>query len=145
MNKKPKGEIMKDLQLLPYLTFDGTCREAMEFYRQVFGGELEVRYFKEFYGDMPQTDQEKVMHAELKNDAMSLMASDSVPGSETTFGDNVRITVTGTDSKRLAAFFGELGQGGTVFMPFEKQVWGQELGMLTDKFGTHWLISVRGE
>ena len=136
---------MKDLQLLPYLTFDGTCREAMEFYRQVFGGELEVRYFKEFYGDMPQADKEKVMHAELKNDAMSLMASDSVPGSETTFGDNVRITVTGIDSKRLAAFFGELSQGGTVIMPFEKQVWGQELGMLTDKFGTHWLISVRGE
>lgn len=136
---------MKDLQLLPYLTFDGTCREAMEFYRQVFGGELEVRYFKEFYGDMPQADQEKVMHAELKNDAMSLMASDSVPGSETTFGDNVRITVTGTDSKRLVAFFEELSQGGTVIMPFEKQVWGQELGMLTDKFGTHWLISVRGE
>ena len=135
---------MKDLQLLPYLTFDGTCHEAMAFYRQVFGGELEVRYFKEFYGDMPQADQEKVMHAELKNDAMSLMASDSVPGSETTFGDNVRITVTGTDSKRLAAFFEELSQGGTVIMPFEKQVWGQELGMLTDKFGTHWLISVRG-
>jgi len=136
---------MRDLQLLPYLTFDGTCREAMEFYKQVFGGELEVRYFSEFYGDLPQADKEKVMHAELKNDAMSLMASDSVPGSETTFGDNVRITVTSTDSKRLAAFFEELSQGGTVIMPFEKQVWGQELGMLTDKFGTHWLISVRGE
>ena len=136
---------MRDLQLLPYLTFDGTCREAMEFYKQVFGGELEVRYFSEFYGDLPQADKEKVMHAELKNDAMSLMASDSVPGSETTFGDNVRITVTSTDSKRLAAFFEELSQGGTVIMPFEKQVWGQELGTLTDKFGTHWLISVRGE
>src|SRR5687768_1328229 len=136
---------MRDLQLLPYLTFDGTCREAMEFYKQVFGGELEVRYFSEFYGDLPQADKEKVMHAELKNDAMSLMASDSVPGSETTFGDNVRITVTSTDSKRLAAFFEELSQGGTVIMLFEKQVWGQELGMLTDKFGTHWLISVRGE
>jgi PhnB protein len=136
---------MKDLQLLPYLTFDGTCREAMEFYKQVFGGELDVRYFKEFYGDMPESDKEKVMHAELKNDAMSLMASDTVPGSETTFGDNVRITITGTDTKRLAAFFEALSQGGTVMMPFEKQVWGQELGMLTDKFGTHWLISVRGE
>lgn len=136
---------MKDTQLLPYLTFDGTCREAMEFYKQVLGGDLDVRYFKEFYGDLPPADREKVMHAELKNDAMSLMASDTVPGSKTTFGDNVRITLTGNDSPRLAAFFDRLSRGGTVMMPFEKQVWGQELGMLTDKFGTHWLVSVRGD
>ena len=136
---------MKDLQLLPYLTFDGNCREAMEFYKQVFGGELTVRTFSEFYGDMPQAEKEKVMHSELMNDAMSLMASDTVPGSQTTFGDNVRITVTGTETKKLAGFFDKLSPGGTVMMPFEKQVWGQELGMLTDKFGTHWLVSVRGE
>ena len=135
---------METVQILPYLTFEGTCRQAMEFYRQVFGGELEFRYFREFYGEMPQPDQEKVMHAELKNDAMSLMGSDTVPGMQTTFGDNVRITVTGTDSQRLAGFFEKLSQGGAVMMPFEKQVWGQELGMLTDKFGTHWLVSVRG-
>ena len=135
---------MKDVQLLPYLTFDGTCRDAMEFYKQVFGGELEIRYFSEFYGEMQPDGKEKVMHAELRNDALTLMASDAVPGSETTFGDNVRITVTGTDTPRLAAFFEKLSRGGTVFMPFEKQVWGQELGMLTDKFGTHWMVSVRG-
>jgi PhnB protein len=135
---------MKDLQLLPYLTFDGNCHEAMEFYKQVFGGELDVRYFKEFYGDMPPADKDKVMHSELKNDALSLMASDTAPGMQATFGNNVRITVTGTDIKKLAGFFDKLSKGGTVMMPFEKQVWGQELGMLTDKFGTHWMISVRG-
>jgi PhnB protein len=135
---------MKDLQLLPYLTFKSNCREAMEFYKQIFGGELEIRYFGEYYGDMPEADKEKVMHSELKNEALSLMASDSAPGMGTTFGDNVRITVTGTDIQRLAAYFEALSQGGSVMMPFEKQMWGQELGMLTDKFGTHWMVSVRG-
>lgn len=62
--------------------------------------------------------------------------------SATTFGDNVRVTLTGSDGARLAPFFEKLAGEGTVLMPFEKQVWGQELGMLTDKFGTHWLVSV---
>jgi PhnB protein len=113
----------------------------MEFYKQVFGGELSVRYFKEFYPDAAGSDA--IMHSELDNEFMTLMASDTVPGMQTNFGDNVRITLTGTDTAKLAAYFRELSQGGMVFMPFEKQVWGQELGMLTDKFGTNWLVSAR--
>ncbi|MCW5875341.1 MAG: VOC family protein [Anaerolineales bacterium] len=133
----------KELQLLPYLTFDGACRQAMEFYKETFGGELIINTFGALYEGMPEADQQKVMHAALDNDFMSLFASDTVPGSTTTFGDNMRVTLTGTDSAKLATFFEKLAAGGSVMMPFEKQVWGQELGMLTDKFGTHWMVSVR--
>ena len=134
---------MKELQLLPYLTFDGTCFEAMDFYKKVFGGDLSVMYFRDMYEELPEAEIDKVMHAELSNGDMSLMASDTVPGAQTTFGDNVRITVTGTDVEKLASFFTALSVGGQIIMKFEKQVWGQELGMLTDKFGTYWMISVR--
>ena len=133
----------KELQLLPYLTFDGKCQEAMEFYKAVFGGELTLNYFRDMYGDMPEADKHKVMHAALENDFLSLFANDTVPGSSTNFGDNVRVTLTGTDSAKLGGYFTKLSEGGTVMMPFEKQVWGQELGMLTDKFGTYWMVSVR--
>lgn len=135
---------MKDLQLLPYITFDGTCLEAMTFYQGIFGGELTSTAFGAFHADLPASEKNKVMHAELVNDAMSLMASDSVPGMKPTFGDNVKITVTGTQGERLAPFFTALAQGGTVLMPYERQAWGQELGMLIDRFGVHWMISVRG-
>jgi PhnB protein len=97
------------------------------------------------YEELVEADKDKVMHSALENDFMSIMASDTVPGSQTTFGDNVRITLTGTEVEKLAGFYEKLSAGGSVIMPFEKQVWGQELGMLTDKFGTHWMVSVRAE
>ena len=135
---------MDKLQLIPYLTFEGTCLEAMEYYKQVFGGKLELNYFGELYPDMPEADKSKVMHAELTNDAVALMASDNVPGTSTVYGDSVRISVTGTDTEKLAWYFEKLGQGGTVVMPFEQQAWGQHFGMLTDRFGTHWMVAERG-
>src|SRR5688500_4160374 len=137
---------MDKLQLLPHLTFDGNCREAMEFYKEVFGGELTIQGYADLYGDeVGEADKNKIMHSELKSGPLTLMAGDTVPGTTTTFGDNVRVVVSGTaaESEQLAAFFEKLSQGGTVLMPYEKQMWGQELGMLTDKFGTHWMISTR--
>lgn len=132
------------VQLLPYLTFDGKCQEAMEFYKGIFGGELEMNYFRDMHADLPEADKDKVMHAELDNDFLSLFASDTVPGVSTNFGDNVRVCLSGTDGARLAGFFEKLSQGATVTMPYAKQPWGQELGMLTDKFGTLWMVAVRG-
>jgi PhnB protein len=136
--------VKKDLQLLPYLTFAGTARQAMEFYKQVFGGELTISTYGETYGDeVPAADKNVVMHAALETEFLSLMGNDTVPGMETKFGDNVRINLTGTDASKIGAYFQKLSEGATVIMPFEKQVWGQELGMLIDKFGTYWLVSVR--
>ncbi len=130
------------VQLLPSLVFDGTCDEAMKFYKSVFGGELVVNYYRDMY-EMPENEAHKVMHAELDNDFMTLFAGDTVPGATTTFGDNVRVCVAGSDVAKIGTFFNTLAEGGSVFMPFEKQAWGQELGMLTDKFGTHWMMASR--
>lgn len=132
-----------DFQIVPYLTFNGVCREAMEFYQQIFGGQLDISYFGEMYDELPETERGKVMHARLQSEQLTLMASDTVPGNETTFGDNVSTTVLGTDSQQLAAVFEKLSQDGSVYLPYGMQAWGQELGMLTDKFGTHWMVSTR--
>src|SRR5437660_286910 len=102
-----------------------------------------MQAYADLYGDMPEGDKHKIMHSELKSGPLTLMAGDTVPGSQTTFGDNVRVVVTGpeADSRQLATFFEKLSKGGQVLMPFEKQAWGLALGMLTDKFGTHWMMS----
>jgi len=130
------------VQLLPSLVFDGTCDEAMKFYKSVFGGELVVNYYRDMY-EMPENEAHKVMHAELDTEFMTLFAGDTVPGATTTFGDNVRVCLAGSDVAKLGAYFSALAEGGAVFTPFEKQAWGQELGMLTDKFGTHWMVASR--
>lgn len=130
------------VQLLPSLVFGGTCDQAMKFYKDVFGGELVVNYYRDMY-EMPENEAHKVMHAELDNEFMTLFAGDTVPGATTIFGDNVRVCVAGSDVAKIGAFFNALAEGGEVFMPFEKQAWGQELGMLTDKFGTHWMMATR--
>lgn len=132
----------KELQLLPYLTFAGQCREAMEFYKGVFGGELTLSYFREIYPDVAEADKDKVMHAMLDAEHVTLMANDTVPGTQTNFGDNIRVALTGADAKKMAGFYEKLSPGGSISLPFEKQVWGQELGMFTDKFGTQWMVSV---
>jgi PhnB protein len=95
------------VQLLPSLVFDGTCDEAMKFYKSVFGGELVVNYYRDMY-EMPENEAHKVMHAELDTEFMTLFAGDTVPGATTTFGDNVRVCLAGSDVAKLGAYFSAL-------------------------------------
>lgn len=136
---------MNTSQLSPYLHFNGNCQEAMNFYKSVLGGELEINKFAAFDSpEMPVSDdqKDKVMHAWLKNDSISLMGSDGMPGRTANIGDNISISISGTDEVELTGFFNGLGEGGTVTMPLAKQVWGDSFGMLTDKFGIHWMVNI---
>jgi len=136
---------MSTSQLSPYLGFNGSCEEAMKFYQSVLGGELEISRFGDFASpEMPVEDSYKnnVMHASLKNDTLSFMASDGAPGRPVTFGDNISMSIGGTDMELLTKFFNGLSAGGTITMPLAKQVWGDTFGMFTDKFGVHWMINI---
>jgi len=128
--------------LNPYLTFPGTAREAMEFYRDVFGGELTVTTFAEFgLSDVP--NPEHVMHARLDTSAgYVLMASDTAPGVTMTPGSAITISISGDDADALGAYWAALAAAGTVTLAFERQMWGDEFGMLTDRFGIDWMINV---
>lgn len=115
----------------------------MEFYKSVLGGELIMQTFGEAMPEgTPPEHKNKIMHAYLKNDSLSFMASDSPPGSEVTQGDNVHLSIVGEDEAKLTEFFNKLAEGGKVTMKLEKQFWGDVFGMLTDKFGIHWMVNI---
>jgi PhnB protein len=128
--------------LNPYVNFDGDAREAMEFYRDVFGGELRVNTFGE-YGNPDPSIADKTMHAQLETErGFTLMASDTPPGMERSAGDTISLSVSGDDADELRGYWEKLSDGGTVTMPLEKQVWGDEFGMLVDRFGIPWMVNI---
>ncbi len=128
--------------LSPYLNFDGNTREAMKFYQSILGGKLELQTFGE--SGMPTSEDEKnlIIHASLKNDALSFMASDGGREHPVHMGDNIHMSIAGNDSELLTKYFNGLAEGGKVDMPFAKQFWGDTFGMLTDKFGVHWMVNI---
>jgi PhnB protein len=130
--------------LNPYIGFDNNAREAMTFYKDVFGGDLTISTFGEF-GDKDAPGADAVMHATLQTPmGFTLMASDTPPGMSRTVGDNITISLSGDDSDELHGYWDKLGEGGTVTMPLEKQVWGDEFGALRDRFGTNWMVNIAG-
>jgi PhnB protein len=129
-------------RLNPYIGFDGTAREAMDFYKEVFGGELTVNTFGEF-GSQGTPDADKIMHSQLETDrGFTLMASDTPSGMERTSGDNITISLSGEDGGELRGYWEKLSDGGNVTMPLEKQMWGDEFGMCIDRFGIPWMVNI---
>ncbi|MFY1632809.1 VOC family protein [Solwaraspora sp. WMMB335] len=129
-------------RLNPYLTFDGNAREAMEFYHSVFGGELRINTFGEFGSTEPGL-ADKVMHAMLTTEqGYTLMASDTAPGMPYNPGDTITCSLSGDPAEGLEEAWEKLSDGGTVTMPFEKQMWGDLYGMCVDRFGIGWMVNV---
>ncbi len=128
--------------LVPYLTFNGNAAEAMKFYHSILGGELTMQTFGET--KMAKTPEENhlIIHAYLKNDALSFMASDAMPSRAAKFGDNVHMSISGQEGSRLTEVFNKLAEGGRVDLPLAKQFWGDTYGQLTDKFGIHWMVDI---
>ena len=128
-------------RLNPYLNFNGNAREAITFYQEVLGGDVTISTFGEFGAEGEGSDG--VMHAQLETpDGFTLMAADTPPGmGEVTPGSNFAVSLSGDDAA-LRGYFQGLAEGGTVDMPLEKQMWGDEFGMLTDKFGISWMVNV---
>jgi PhnB protein len=131
-------------RLNPYITFPGNAREAMEFYKSALGGELAMNTFGEFGNAGP--DEDKIMHANLETpDGFTLMASDTPPGMEESPGaSNIAVSLSGDDTEKLRGYWNQLSEGAKVTMPLERQVWGDEFGQLTDKFGIQWMVNIAG-
>jgi PhnB protein len=129
-------------RLNPYISFAGTAREAMEFYQQVFGGDLRINTFGE-YGTPADQGGEKIMHAQLETGAgYTIMASDTPPGMTHNPGDNITVSLSGEDSEELHGYWEKLSTGATVTIPLEKQMWGDEFGALKDRFGINWMVNI---
>jgi PhnB protein len=129
-------------RLNPYISFPGTARDAMTYYQTVFGGELVLNTFGEF-GEQDAATADKIMHAMLETPSdFVLMAADTPPGMDYAPGNNITVSVSGEDSDALHGYWDKLADGGQVTMPLEKQMWGDEFGMVIDKFGTPWMINI---
>jgi PhnB protein len=128
--------------LVPYLNFMGQTKEAMEFYHAIFGGELKMQTFAE--SGMPTTEENKnnVIHAELKTEWMTIMCSDGDETHPVEMGNNIHLSLIGTDEAKLTEFFNKLSEGGKVDLELKKQFWGDTYGQLTDKFGLHWSVNI---
>ena len=129
-------------RLNPYIGFRDNARQAMEFYKDVFGGNLEINTFGDF-GQPDPAEADKVMHSRLETDkGFTLMAADTPASMEYTPGGAITVSLSGDDADDLRGYWEKLSDGGTVVMPLEKQVWGDEFGMCTDKFGTSWMVNI---
>ena len=131
--------------LTPYLNFNGQTGEAMKFYHSILGGELIMQTFKEAGFPHDPKDDNKVIHADLKNDTLSFMASDGNDEHPVHMGDNIHMSIAGSDEAQLRGFFEKLSEGGKVDMPLAKQFWGDIYGQLTDKFSVHWMVNITSE
>lgn len=133
-----------------YLTFNGNCEEAFNFYRSVFGGEFSyVGRFK----DMPpsedgksvsEVDGNKIMHISLPiSKETMIMGSDTGGEWATSFtqGNNFSISVSADTKEEADRIFTALAEGGQITMPLDNTFWGDYFGMLTDKFGINWMMS----
>lgn len=127
-----------------YLNFNGQCRDAMNFYKDCFNGELELMTFEgsPMAAQMPAAAAQGVMHSTLTMpNGTSLMASDGMPGQEpTSNGGPVTLYLECASLEQQQQYFNALSQGGTVTMPLEDTFWGSRFGQLTDKFGINWMF-----
>lgn len=138
------------VKLNSYINFNGNAREAMEFYKTVFGGEVYSDTVGEFTDKTPdsgmpvaEADRDKVMHAYLKGEnGIELMAADIMTGMTYEEGARITLTLNGDDEALLRGYWDRLSQGGQIALPLEKSPWGDTFGMVTDKFGISWMVDI---
>ena len=132
-----------------YLTFNGSCEAAFNFYKSVFGGEFAfIGKFKDMPQDaakpMSEADGEKIMHVSLPISAETiLMGSDTGGewGAHYKEGNNISISINTSSKAEADRLFNGLSANGQVTMPMDTTFWGSYFGMCTDKFGINWMMS----
>lgn len=134
------------MPIVTYLTFDGNCREAFDFYRSVFGGEYAIM---QTFGDAPpdigvsESDGDKVMHTTLSIGDGVIMGSDTSPdfGPPHVAGNNFSLSYSTQSREETDELFAKVSEGGTVTMPLQDMFWGAYFGSCIDKFGINWMFS----
>ena len=130
-------------QLLTYLTFNGNCREAMTFYKDIIGGELKMQTVGETQSasQMPAADRNKIIHSTLTHGDFAIMASDHVGPGAQDFGDSVTLSLECTSEEEINRIFNQLADGGKVSFPLHTEFWGGIFGALTDRYGINWMFN----
>jgi PhnB protein len=130
------------LKVVPYLNYDGNCREAFEFYHQVLGGDPPTFFTNE---DVPMEGfaeewKDKVLHARFEFDGQTLMGSDPPPGGYTA-PQGIFVFLQLSDDNKARKIYDELSRGGTITLPIDRQPWGALFAKFVDRYGILWMIN----
>ncbi len=135
------------MKINPYLNFPGTTEEAFNFYKSIFGGEFVMI---QRFADTPEKDkvpenvQDKIMHIALPiGDGNVLMGTDAMEelGHPMKAGNNFYLSISAESKDEADRIYSALSEGGNAHMPMADVFWGSYFGMLTDRFGTQWMVS----
>jgi PhnB protein len=132
------------LQPIPYLAFNGQCADAMRFYKRILGGKLGMMSNRNspFASQCPPEHLDRMMHARLDlDDGMSIYAADCPPQMGYQGMHGFSLTLNYETVEQAEKVFNALADGGRVAMPFGDTFWAKKFGMVTDKFGCHWIVN----
>ncbi len=131
------------LDLLFYLSFNGKCAEALAFYRDALGGELNITTFREspMAAETAADQLDRVLHARLHGDGWKIFASDVPAERYRAPNAMVNLSLNTYTIEDAEAAFEKLSRGGEIFMPLQKTFWAERFGMFADKYGFSWSIN----
>ena len=129
------------MKLIPYLSFDGIAEEALNFYAEVFGGQVvHVQRYSDAPGmEYPEGYDNKVLHGRVQFGDNFLYASDVAR--EVSAGTQLTLSVEFDSEETIDKAFAQLAEGGNVLMALDKMFWGAKYGKLVDKFGVQWDVN----
>jgi PhnB protein len=130
-------------QINAYLRFNGNCRQAMTFYKECLGGELNMQTVGEspIANQSPREAHNNIMHSTLMKEGWTLLGSDMMNAGDRINGNAIDLAINCSSEEEIQTFFSKLSAGGQVSYPLHKEFWGGMFGMLTDKFGNGWMLN----
>lgn len=130
------------MKLIPYVTFNGDCEEALNFYKDSIGGDIvSIGRYEDSPMQVNEDYKKKILHARIQIGDYLLMASDSMPDRAPLVGNNISLSIEWDEADKMEAAYTKLSEGGKKTMPLGDMFWGARFGMLTDKYGIHWMFN----
>jgi PhnB protein len=128
----------------PYLHFQDNCNEAMQFYRELFGGELDIMRIGESPAKehFPEELYDQILHATLNNGAFNIMASDMCGQGDLMQGNSVELSLDCDSKEEIEHLYQKLSEGGQVVQQLAPQFWGSLFAMVIDRYGVRWMLSL---
>ncbi|CAN5509035.1 VOC family protein [soil metagenome] len=129
-------------QINPYIGFAGKCKEAMTFYKDCIGGELELQTVggSPMEEHCPAAMKDSILHSSLVKDKLVLFGTDMTGSGGITKGNNVSLCLSCSSEEEINVFYNKLSEGGEIFDPLKMQFFGAMMGMFKDKFGIPWMV-----
>jgi len=133
-------------EVVTFLSFNGDCREAMEFYQKCFGADLFLLPYSEAPAGLATRTSEtkdRVMHSTLTKGPLTiLMGADTLPGMPFERGSQASVMLRCESTQEIDSLFSALAENGRITMPLQETFWSPRFGMLTDKFGIEWMFNL---